>query len=186
MSASRKRSKRRDRRKAKQTGYARAPKQMGAHVGHGTSGSPGGPRRVSRVQRRRPILVETAPDAPPPSPHRATATIGEIVRAKTEAGTKAPTESDDVALLLAANVKLRQELAVLRGETTDRVTILAILRASPIEPQVKEKGADIEINNGFSRVTIGFDEAGVLRQVDGQTTTLGPPAPAGVGYGGGW
>lgn len=35
---SRKRARRRDRRKAKMSGWRREGKQMGSHVGHGTSG----------------------------------------------------------------------------------------------------------------------------------------------------
>jgi len=95
MRSSRKRVKRRDRRKAKQTGYRRAGKtSMGSHVGHGTSGSPGGPRKLplkvirldknkvaKPLQKRKPLIVEVAPEQEKEK-YSVKATIAEILSAK--------------------------------------------------------------------------------------------------------
>lgn len=84
MRSSRKRSKRRDRRKAKQSEYRRAGKTaMGSRVGHGTSGSPGRPHSLYREQKRKPILLEIAPVREVVAEkHSARATIEEMVKAK--------------------------------------------------------------------------------------------------------
>ena len=71
---------RRDRRKAKQSGYRREPKPMGSKVGHGTSGGSGGPKRVMMTNSR-PVLVEIAPIRPEIQ-FGALASLGEILAYK--------------------------------------------------------------------------------------------------------
>jgi len=53
---------RRDRRKAKQSGWRREPKQMGGHIGHGTSGAK---TTVPTTKRKlSPHAAAPAPGAP--------------------------------------------------------------------------------------------------------------------------
>lgn len=80
-SASRTRASRRDRRKAKATGYRREGKTQMGHVGHGSSGPT--TRTVTAVQRPAPIgPVPHQPQSQVAGKHRLRVSVADIVRKK--------------------------------------------------------------------------------------------------------